>query len=62
MLAAQIGNGNAGLMLLQNANDLFFGESGLLHLWSFRLSQSLSQTGLNPGGNVKRYNSPPHAA
>ena len=33
-------------------DDLLFGESGLLHLWSFRLGQSLSQTGLNPGGNV----------
>jgi hypothetical protein len=40
-------------MLLQNADNLLFGESGLLHLCSFRLGQSLSQIGLNPGGNVK---------
>lgn len=39
-------------MLLQNADDLLFGESELFHLWSFRLSQSVSQTGLNLGGNV----------
>lgn len=35
MLAAQIGNGNAGLMLLQNADDLLFGEMGLLHSGPF---------------------------
>lgn len=32
MFAAQIGNGNAGLMFLQNADDLLFGASRLLHL------------------------------
>ena len=35
VLATQIGNGNAGLLLLQNRDDLLFGEPGSLHLWSF---------------------------
>jgi hypothetical protein len=39
-------------MLLQNADDLIFGEPAALHLWSFRLGQSLPQTGLGGGGNV----------
>jgi hypothetical protein len=39
-------------VLLENANDLFFGEPAALHLWSFRLGQSLTQTGLDPRGNV----------
>ena len=34
----------------QAVDDLRFGQSGLLQLWSFRLGQSLSQTGLNQGG------------
>ena len=54
MFAAQIGNGNASFMLLQNADDLLFGESGLLYLWSFRSGQSLSRTGLNLGGDVRK--------
>ena len=52
MLTAQIGDGNPGLMLFQNANDLVFGEPAALHLWSFRLGQSLPQTGLAGGRNV----------
>ena len=52
VFAAQIGDGNPGLVLLQNADDLIFGELAALHLWSFRLGQSLSQTGLGGGGNV----------
>jgi hypothetical protein len=34
-------------------DDLVFGEPAALHLWSFRLGQSLPQTGLGAGGNVK---------
>jgi hypothetical protein len=52
VLAAQISHGNSGLTLFQNANNLVFGKSAALHLWSFRLGQSLSQTGLDAGGNV----------
>ena len=39
-------------LIFQNADDLFFGESRMLLLWSFRLGQSLSQTEVNLGGNV----------
>jgi len=58
MLAAQIGDGNPGLMLFQNANNLVFGEPAALHLWSFRLGQSLPQTGLGAGGNVTALRAP----
>ena len=54
MLAAQIGDGNPGLMLFQNADDLIFGKPDVFRLWSFRLGQSLPQTGLDGGGNVNR--------
>jgi transposase len=50
--AAQIGDGNPGLVLFQDADDLIFGEPAALHLWSFRLDQSLPQTGLGRGSNV----------
>ncbi len=33
-------------------DDLSLGEPAALHLWSFRLGQSLPQTGLDAGGNV----------
>ena len=49
---AQIGDENTRLVLFQNADDLVFGEPATLHLWSSRLGQSLSQTGLAVGGNV----------
>ena len=39
-------------VLFQNADDLVFGEPATLHLWSFRLGQSLPQTGLGGGDNV----------
>lgn len=52
VLAAQISHRNPGLMLLQDANDLIFGKSAALHLWSFRLGQRLSQTGSDPRGNT----------
>ena len=55
MLAAQIRNGNPGLVLFQNADDLIFGKPAALHLWSSRLGQSLRQTGLDAGGNVRSY-------
>ena len=53
MLAAQLGDWNAGLVLLQDTDDLLFGKSGSFHLWS-SLGQSLLQTGLGAGGNVSR--------
>lgn len=52
VLAAQIGDGNSCLMLFQNDDYLIFGEPAALHLWSFRSSQSLPQTGLGGGGNA----------
>lgn len=55
VLAAQIGHGNPSLVLLQNADDLVFGKPAALRLWSFRLGQSLPQTGLGGGGNVTRH-------
>ena len=54
MLAAQIGSGNPGPVLFQNADDLIFGKPAALHLWSSRLVQSLTQTGLGAGGNANR--------
>ena len=52
ILAAHISNGNTSLLLPQNADDLIFGESIALNLWSFRSGQSLPQTGSAPGGHV----------
>lgn len=52
VLATQIGDEHTGLVLFRNANDLIFGEPAALHLWFFRLGQSLPQTGLARGGNV----------
>jgi dimethylglycine dehydrogenase len=52
MLSAWIGDGNPGLVLLQKAVDLVFAEPAGLHLWSFQLGKSLSQTGLGAGGDV----------
>ncbi|MFE3839447.1 hypothetical protein, partial [Pseudogemmobacter sonorensis] len=42
----------ARLVLFQNADDLIFGESAARHLWSSRLGQCLTQTGLATAGNV----------
>jgi hypothetical protein len=39
-------------VLLQYPNDLLFGKSVALHLWSFSMGQSLLQSGLTPSGNV----------
>ena len=52
MRSAQIRDRYAGLVLLQDPDDQFFGEPVPLHLWSFQLGQSLTQTGLAPRGNV----------
>ena len=37
VLAGKISHGNPDIVLLQDANDLAFGKSAALHLWSFRL-------------------------
>ena len=50
--AAQISDGNPGLVLLQNADDLIFSEPAALHLWSYRLGQSLPQNWMRRRGNV----------
>lgn len=55
VLAAQIGDGNPGLLLFQNTDDLVFGEPAGPQLWSFRLGHSLSETGFRAGGNVRAY-------
>jgi hypothetical protein len=41
-----IGDRNAYLVLFQITDNLIFGKPTALLLWSFRLDQSLSQTGL----------------
>ena len=48
--AAQISDGNPGLVLLQNADDLIFSEPAALHLWSYRLGQSLPQNWMRRRG------------
>nr|GAJ37577.1 insertion element ISR1 hypothetical 30.8 kDa protein A [Bradyrhizobium sp. DOA9] len=52
MLAAQIGDRYAGLMLLQNPDDLFFRKSAALHALVLVVGQSELQTGLSPWGKV----------
>lgn len=42
----------SGLVLFQGAYNLVFDKSAAFHLWYFRLGHSLSQTGLDAGGNV----------
>src|ERR1700682_1953998 len=53
MLAAQIGDRNAGLVLLQNPDDLLFRETIALHALVLKMGQSELQTGLRPRGKVK---------
>jgi hypothetical protein len=53
MLAAQIGNRNAGLMLLQNPDDLLFRKPAALHALVLVVGQNELQTGLSPWGKVK---------
>ena len=52
MLAAQIGDRNAGLVLLQNPDDLLFRKAVALHALVLVLGQNELQTGLSPRGNV----------
>jgi hypothetical protein len=52
MLAAKIGDRNAGLMLLQNSDDLLFRKAIALHALVLVLGQNELQTGLSPRGNV----------
>src|SRR3981081_70800 len=53
MLAAQIGDRNAGLVLLQNPDDLFFRKTTALHALVLVVGQSELQPGLSQRGNVK---------
>ena len=46
------GVGNPGLVLLQNADYLTFGEPTALRPWSNQLGSSLPQTGLDRAGIV----------
>src|ERR1700716_952641 len=52
MLAAQIGDRNAGLVLLQNPDDLFFRKTTALHALVLVVGQSELQPGLSQRGNV----------
>lgn len=52
MLAAQIGNRNAGLVLLQDPDNLFFRKATALHPLVLVVGQSELQPGLSPRGNV----------
>ena len=54
MLAAQIGDRNADLMLLQNPDDLLFRKATALHALVLVMGQSERQTGLSPRGNITR--------
>jgi hypothetical protein len=53
MLAAQIGDRHAGLMLLQDPDDLLFRKAAALHALVLVVGQNELQTGLNPRGKVK---------
>jgi hypothetical protein len=46
MLAAQIGDRNAGLMLLQNPDDLLFRKATALHALVLVMGQSEIQPGV----------------
>src|SRR3954464_6700016 len=54
MLAAEIGDRNPGLVLLQNPDDLFFCKPFALHALVLVLGQNELQTGLSPRGKVTR--------
>jgi hypothetical protein len=51
-LAAQIGDRNAGLMLLQDSDDLLFRKAATLHALVLVWGQNELQTGLSPWGKV----------
>jgi hypothetical protein len=53
VLAAQLRNRNASLMLLQNPDDLLFGKATAFHALVLKLGQNEFQTGLGQRGNVK---------
>jgi hypothetical protein len=52
MLAAKIGDRHAGLMLLQNPDDLFLRKAAALHALVLVVGQNELQTGLSPRGKV----------
>ena len=52
MIAAKIGDRNAGLVLLQDAYDLFFRKSTALHVLVLRMGQNELQAELALRGNV----------
>jgi hypothetical protein len=58
VLAAQIGDRNAGLVLLQDPDDLLFRKTIALHALVLVLGQSELQTGLSPRGKVTDIASP----
>jgi hypothetical protein len=53
VLAAKVSDRDACLVLLQDADDLFFRKSTALHILVLRLSQNELQTGLSRGGKVR---------
>jgi hypothetical protein len=55
VLAAQIGDRNAGLVLLQYPNDLLFRKATALHALVLVMGQSELQPGLSPRGNVRAF-------
>src|SRR4030081_2064671 len=61
MLAAQIGDRNAGLVLLQNPDDLFFRKTTALHPLVLVVGQSELQPGLSQRGNVT-WRAPPNCS
>src|SRR5256714_12262650 len=52
VLATQIGDRNAGLVLLQNPDDLLFRKATALHPLVLVVAQSELQPGLSPRRNV----------
>ncbi len=52
MLATQVSDRDARLVLRQDADDLFFRKTTALHVLVLCLGQNELQAGLSPGGNV----------
>jgi len=52
VLATQIGDRNAGLVLLQNPDNLLFRKVVALHALVLVMGQNELQTGLSPWGKV----------
>src|SRR5690606_23864998 len=60
VLAAQVGDRNSRLMLLQNSDDLLFREAAALHVLVLSIGQNELQSGLERRGNVTmKAGSPP---